>query len=172
MKKAAVLVPEDFLQDLEGELSSPKTDQIEQAKVQNDNPPSNPPITPEGSPPETLPNGNEPNQKPPGKKGQKRIAEAMEDSMIDKFIKDNENKHTSKKTMYDTNIFIEYIKQTDDRYKHVNIEDIPHWDLNLLLLKFLIQAKKVDGTNYEPTTLDNKFASISRYSINFIYLYY
>ena len=88
----------------------------------------------------------------------------IETKYVDEFNKEYQNKNTKKKTNSDVNILLEYIKQTEpaSSYKDTPLEQIPVGDLNEILSKFFIQTKRLDGCNYEPSTIEQKYASIAR----------
>ena len=96
------------------------------------------------------------------KKSIKRPAVEIETEYVDEFNREYQNKNTKKKTNSDVNILLEYIKQTEPRYKDAPLEQIPAGDLNDILSKFFIQTKRLDGCDYEPSTIEQKYASIAR----------
>ena len=68
-------------------------------------------------------------------------------------------KTPKKKTLYDINVWKQYLTSAGDER---NIEDIPAKDLNLHMCCFFMEMKK-DGEQYEPTTLTSFHLSLQRY---------
>ena len=81
-------------------------------------------------------------------------------SDIQDFILSKRPENTLKKTKYDMNIWKRYFEaENEQRY----IENIPPEDLNVHICRFLMQARKKNGTAYEPNTLTCFLRSLQRY---------
>ena len=80
---------------------------------------------------------------------------------IDSFIVEQKSTNTVRKTILDMNILQRYMKTIN--MENVNIENLPPSELNHLLSKFFIHARKKDGEEYEPDTLSSYQRSIHRY---------
>ena len=60
---------------------------------------------------------------------------------IDKLIAEQENENTKRKTTYDLNIVLKYLREVckEDR----ELEEIPLQELNVLLSEFIIAARTI-----------------------------
>ena len=74
------------------------------------------------------------------------------------FIEEQRPENTKTKTLYDINVWKQYLTSADDER---NIEDIPAKDLNLHMCRFFMEIKKKDGEQYEPTTLTSFHRSLN-----------
>lgn len=81
-------------------------------------------------------------------------------SDIQDFILSKRPENTVKKTRYDMNGWGRYFESENEQR---NIENIPPEELNVYVCRFLMQAKKKDGTAYEPNTLTCFVRSLQRY---------
>lgn len=79
---------------------------------------------------------------------------------IQDFILSKRPENTLKKTKYDMNIWKKYF---DSENELRDIENIPADELNVHICRFFMQAKKKNGTAYEPNTLTCFLRSIQRY---------
>ena len=66
---------------------------------------------------------------------------------LDEFIEELPNKNTLSKTTRDVSLLKEYL-----RAKEVD-KEIENLNLNEVLCAFIVEVKKKDGGEYEPTTL-------------------
>lgn len=79
---------------------------------------------------------------------------------VDKFLQDNINKNTKRKTQGDMKVFLGFlISKNETRFP----EYIPPDTLNDYLCQFLLSVAKKDGKEYEPTTLRGFVSSLERY---------
>lgn len=78
---------------------------------------------------------------------------------IQKFIESNDNKNTSKKTLYDVKLVQHHLKKKNENRE---IQEIPSEELDSLLADFLINARKKDGKEYEPSSLRGIISSLDR----------
>ncbi len=81
-------------------------------------------------------------------------------SVIEDFILSKRPENTMKKTKYDMNIWKRYFDSENDLRA---IENIPADELNVHICRFFMQAKKKNGTAYEPNTLTCFLRSLQRY---------
>ena len=70
-------------------------------------------------------------------------------SDIQDFILSKRPENTLKKTKYDMNIWKRYFEAENELR---DIESIPAEELNVHLCRFIMQARKKNGTAYEPNT--------------------
>ena len=75
-------------------------------------------------------------------------------------ILDAENKNTLKKTLQDVSKFRRFLK---NKHETRAIHEIPAEILDELLANFILSIKKIDGSEYEPTTIRNIVSSIDRH---------
>ena len=80
---------------------------------------------------------------------------------VDKLIAQQENENTKRKTMYDLNIVLKYLRE--DRKENRELEEIPPEELNLFLSEFIIPARTKKGEQYEPSSLRGILTSVDRY---------
>ena len=85
----------------------------------------------------------------------------LNDDDIDKFLSDQKNKNTTKKTASDIKLFRSFLDK--EGLENTQIEEIESNRLNDLLTKFVITVKKKDGEEYEPSTIQSQVSSIRRY---------
>ena len=78
----------------------------------------------------------------------------------DEFIEGQENKHTLSKTNRDVSLLKEFLraKEIDEE-----LENIEAKVLDEILCRFIVEVKKKDGGEYEPTTLRSFISSFDRY---------
>lgn len=71
------------------------------------------------------------------------------------------SKSTNKKTEQNVKRFKEWVAEQSGFY--IEIEDIEPENLNHLLVNFILNCKKLDGSDYEADTLTGYMRSIERY---------
>ncbi len=76
------------------------------------------------------------------------------------LIKNMENSNTRRKTEYDTKLFCDWLVGVDEQRRLI---DIPPGELDILLSRFFMSARKADGSNYEPDSLKCIQNSLCRY---------
>ena len=79
-----------------------------------------------------------------------RFVDVSEDD-VDKLIAQQENENTKKKTMYDLNIVLKFLREV--RKEERELEKIPPEELNVYLSEFIIAARTKKGEQYEPSSL-------------------
>jgi GTPase Era involved in 16S rRNA processing len=84
----------------------------------------------------------------------------VEFSDIDKCLEENENENTNKKTLSDIRLFKSYLVNTGE---NTEIENMTAENLNEKFSTFLLSVTKIDGTEYEPSTLRGFMCSLDRY---------
>ena len=87
-------------------------------------------------------------------------------SEIDKFIKDQQNQNTLRKTEHDMNLFQQFCHEQG---QYAPLESLPAAQLDNLIGNFLSVVKKVDGSQYEPSTIRGFLSSIERHLRNLNY---
>ena len=85
---------------------------------------------------------------------------AAEQMTIDEFIDQMRNKNISRKTNSDVNKLKTWLS---DQNELREFHEIPPQELDLLLARFFMTAKKCDGGDYEPDTLKSIQGSINRH---------
>ena len=79
---------------------------------------------------------------------------------MEKFIDNEENSNTRKKTKNDMALLSSFMaKEKENR----QVEEIPPQELDNYLSRFLFSVRKKNGDEYEPSTLRGFIASIERY---------
>ena len=78
--------------------------------------------------------------------------------LTSKLIAQQENENTKKKTMYDLNIVLKFIREV--RKEERELEKIPPEELNVYLGEFIIAARTKKG---EPSSLRGMLSSVDRY---------
>lgn len=79
---------------------------------------------------------------------------------VEKFIDNEENSNTRKKTKNDMALLSSFMaKEKENR----QVEEIPPQELDNYLSRFLLSVRKKNGDEYEPSTLRGFIASIERY---------
>ena len=89
----------------------------------------------------------------------KVITESQE--AIDDFINQQKSANTNKKTATDMNTLLRYMEANG--MKNEKIESLPASELDHLLSKFFLNARKKNGEEYEPATVSSFQRSIQRY---------
>ena len=89
-----------------------------------------------------------------------RFIDVSEDD-VDKLIAQQENENTKKKTMYDLNIVLKFLREV--RKEERELEKIPPEELNVYLSEFIIAARTKKGEQYEPSSLRGMLSSVDRY---------
>ena len=87
------------------------------------------------------------------------ITESQE--AIDDFINQQKSANTNKKTATDMNTLLRYMEANG--MKNEKIESLPACELDFLLWKFFLNARKKNGEEYEPATVSSFQRSIQRY---------
>ena len=87
------------------------------------------------------------------------ITESQE--AIDDFINQQKSANTNKKTATDMNTLLRYMEANG--MKNEKIESLPGSELDHLLSKFFLNARKKNGEEYEPATVSSFQRSIQRY---------
>ena len=80
---------------------------------------------------------------------------------IDDFINQQKSANTNKKTATDINTLLRYMEANG--MKNEKIESLPASELDHLLSKFFLNARKKNGEEYEPATVSSFQRSIQRY---------
>jgi hypothetical protein len=75
------------------------------------------------------------------------------------FVRDSKNKNTNYKTEGHIKVVRQFLDENSERRP---IHEIPPIELNELLMKFLLSVRKVDGGEYEPTSLRGYISSLDR----------
>ena len=83
-----------------------------------------------------------------------------EDDEMEAFLVNQENKNTAKKTKQDINLIQDFLESEGEARP---VEAIPPRELNGHITKFLYSVRRVDGSEYEPTTLTSFVTSLDRY---------
>ena len=81
-------------------------------------------------------------------------------SSKDEFVQFQENKNTLSKTQRDVSLFKTFLVS---RNEHREIENIDAKSLDVFIANFLLQVRKKDGEQYEPTSLRSFVSSFDRY---------
>ena len=84
----------------------------------------------------------------------------ISDDEVDKFLQDQENDNTRRKTASDLRLLCEFLAEEGE---HRDVEDIEAPILNGYICKFLLTVRKKDGSEYEPTSLRNFVSSFERH---------
>ena len=87
------------------------------------------------------------------------ITESQE--ATDDFINQQKSANTNKKTATDMNTLLRYMEANG--MKNEKIESLPASELDHLLSKFFLNARKKNGEEYEPATVSSFQRSIQRY---------
>ena len=77
-----------------------------------------------------------------------------------RFIDEQKNKHTVKKTKLDIQTFQTFLKEVNEERE---VENIPADKLNDYLEDFIMTIRRKDSSDYEPGSLRSIFNSIARY---------
>ena len=86
-----------------------------------------------------------------------RFIDVSEDD-VDKLITQQENENTKKKTMYDLNIVLKFLREV--RKEERELEKIPPEELNVYLSEFVIAARTKKGEQYEASSLRGMLSSL------------
>ncbi|XP_060587129.1 uncharacterized protein LOC132742681 [Ruditapes philippinarum] len=78
---------------------------------------------------------------------------------VNKFIEEQDNKNTMRKTLTDINKFRRFLKTKGEKRE---IHEITIDQHDSYLANFILSIKKADGTEYEPSSLRNNISSIDR----------
>ena len=89
------------------------------------------------------------------------ITESQE--AIDDFINQQKSANANKKTATDMNTLVELRYMEATGLKNEKIESLPSSELDHLLSKFFLNARKKNGEEYEPATVSTFQRSIQRY---------
>ena len=74
----------------------------------------------------------------------------LDDDEVTRFISDNRNTNTTKKTRSDLNTFYQWSKSVNENRK---LDAIPPNELHNIISHFILKIRKKDGTEFEPDTL-------------------
>ena len=88
------------------------------------------------------------------------MAASISEEQINNFIIEQQNKNTSIKTKRDVRYIQRYLLSLGETR---NVELIPPNELDVLISTFLINVKKLDGSEYEPTSLRAYISSLDRH---------
>ena len=80
---------------------------------------------------------------------------------VDELIAQQENENTKKKTMYDLNIVLKFLREV--RKEERELEKISPEELNVYLSEFIIAARTKKEQQYELSSLRGILSSIDRY---------
>ena len=80
---------------------------------------------------------------------------------VDELIAQQENENTKKKTMYDLNIVLKFLREV--RKEERELEKISPEELNVYLSEFIFAARTKKGEQYEPSSLRGILSSVDRY---------
>ena len=83
------------------------------------------------------------------------------DNEIDQFISNQRNKNTIRKTESDVKLIKQFIFDTTGN--NLELESIPPKELNEFLSNFIVSVRKVDGGEFEPSTLRSIISSADRH---------
>ena len=86
--------------------------------------------------------------------------EAIDQESIMKFIGEQANANTVRKTEHDVKLFKEFLK-SQSVFREV--EELVPAELDILFGNFLVAVKKADGSDYEPSTIRGLMSSLDRY---------
>ena len=79
---------------------------------------------------------------------------------VQDYILAQRTENTVKKTEYNLNVWKRYCRDIGEERA---LETIPATELNILISRFFMEAKKKDGGSYEPTSLSSFQRSLQRY---------
>ena len=79
---------------------------------------------------------------------------------LDEFVQHQENKNTFSKTQRDVSFLKKILVSRNELREIANIDAK---DLDVLIANFLLQVRKKDGEQYEPTSLRSFVSSFDRY---------
>ena len=85
----------------------------------------------------------------------------LDDAVFAEFVNKNKAKNTVTKTKSDLNIWYRWCETIGEKRKIEDIDDMNQ--LNKLLSHFFMTVKKIDGSEYEPSTLRDCQRSIDRH---------
>ena len=83
------------------------------------------------------------------------------DNEIDEFISNQRNKNTIGKTARDVKLIKQLISESTGYNRE--LQYIPPKELNELLSNFIVSVRKVDGGQFEPSTLRSIISSSDRH---------
>ena len=93
--------------------------------------------------------------------GQARTEEkSMEMDAVDEFIAAQAAKNTCYANNTASNLFHRFLRSEGDSRQ---MEKIPPAELGMIMCHFFINARKLDGTQFEPDSLSTTFRSLQRY---------
>ena len=82
------------------------------------------------------------------------------DISVDKFIEQQENENTKRKTEQHLSLLNKFLSSQNEKR---SIEDIPSAELNLYLSEFIIKVRTKQNKDYEPNSLRDMIASFERH---------
>ncbi|KAK6182123.1 hypothetical protein SNE40_009879 [Patella caerulea] len=84
----------------------------------------------------------------------------IDENYIDKLLNKQGNPNAARKILFDTNLLHDFISTNND---HRRIHEIPPNELNDILCKFIVSARKLNGGEFENNTLRGIGSSVERY---------
>lgn len=78
---------------------------------------------------------------------------------IQKFVKEQENKSTLRKTLGDIEKFNRFLRMKGEKRE---MKDIAPDELDIFVANFILSVRKADGGEYEPSTIRNMVSSLER----------
>ena len=92
-----------------------------------------------------------------------RFVEITDEELI-KFVEEQENPNTKRKTAYDVELFKSFIQTSNPGLLgSTSVHELSPQVLNDLLSKSIFGVRKKDGSDYDPTSLRGFLSSIQRY---------
>jgi len=82
----------------------------------------------------------------------------LSEADIKSFSDEQENVNTKKKTLYDLKLFKKFLASEDERRE---LQEIPAAELQQFAIKFLMEVRKKNGEEYEPSSLSRGFCRVS-----------
>ena len=107
-----------------------------------------------------LPNWNLNILDPMDNDSKSRFIDVSKDD-FDELIAQQENEKKKKKTMYDLNIVLKFLREV--RKEERELEKISPEELNVYLSEFIIAARTKKGEQYEPSSLGGMLSSVGYY---------
>ena len=83
---------------------------------------------------------------------------------INIILETEENENTKKKNKQDMALFSSFLQNSQNETR--DIHEIPPYQLDSYISKFLLSVRKRNGDNYEPTSLRGMVSSFERYFNN------
>ena len=89
-----------------------------------------------------------------------RFAGISDDELLN-FVHEQENVNTKKKTDSNVSLFRDFLREV--RNVGENFKEFNPAELNMHVASFIVNVKRQDGQEYEPTTVRGFVSSIDRY---------